>query len=307
LDLRQLAYFLEICEGASISQASHRANVSQPALSRQLKLLEQELGVELFIRTARGSALTDAGTILRERADRLLKDVGTLRHDVVSSALEPRGELTVGTLTSLLAYLAAPALSSFRTKYPNVSFRIKEGTSRAMRDAVASGRVDVAFVSMIEDIAGFKVCPLVTEKLFLVGHHDLGLDATQPAPIGLLSEGPLILTARPNSLRVVVDRALGRIGREPKVAFEVETLTLAMQLVKLRQGLSVFPYSAIDEYVAREEVSASPLRDIRMSWALVYSNDRAPSAATRLFVETVKRHASDKILAGNWPTAKLKP
>ncbi|MBS0559814.1 MAG: LysR family transcriptional regulator [Proteobacteria bacterium] len=305
MELQQLSYFLETCGADSITQAALRARVSQPALSRHVKLLEEELGVALFTRTARGVALTEAGAILRDRAERLLKDVGAMRQDVASSASEPRGELRIGTLTSLLAYLAAPAMAAFRTAYPQVSFRIIEETSRAMRDAVASGRIDVGFVSMVEDLEGLGIRPLLREQLFVVGHREHGLRIDHPAPPGVLSHMPLILTARPNSLRRMVDRLLGGLSGDGIVAFEVETLTLAMELVKLRQGLSVFPFSAIDAYVTRNEVSAAPLAEVHMSWALAYARERALSTSVRLFIDMVQSTTRERIRAGMWLTATL--
>lgn len=305
MELRQLRYFVQACDAVSFSEGSHLAHISQPALSRQIKLLEGELGVELFIRSARGIILTDAGCILKERASRLLNEVAILRHDVVSSTVVPRGELIVGTLTSLLAYLAAPALAGFREKYPEVSFRIIEGTSKAMRDAVAKGIVDIAFISLIEGQDDLEVCPLLSEQLFLVGHRDAGLEVDKPVALSALQHTPLILTARPNGLRLVVDRALGHLGSEGNVAFEVETLLLAIQLAQLKQGFTVFPYCAIDEYIQRGVVSAAPIEGMRMSWAMAYSRERALSTAARLFMECVQARSKEKVLAGMWPTATL--
>lgn len=305
MELQQLGYFLEICNCGSITRAAQRANLSQPALSRHVKLLEEELGLALFVRTARGVGLTEGGMILRERAERLIRDVTAMRHDVEASISQPRGELRVGTLTSLLAYLAAPAMASIRTSYPLVTFRVIEGTSRAIRDAVAAGRVDVGFVSMVEGLDGLEIYPLLREQLFVAGHRDLRLRIDEAAPLGLLAEIPLILTARPNSLRRVVDQLLGGMNREGSVAYEVETLTLAMHLVKLGQGLSVFPYSALDEYVTRNEVSIAPLGDVSMGWALASTTDKSLSTAVQLFVETVRAVAVRRVQDGRWPTARL--
>jgi LysR family nitrogen assimilation transcriptional regulator len=305
LELRQLRYFVQICDAVSISEAAQRAHISQPALSRQIKLLEDELGVELLIRNARGIILTDAGTMLRDRATCLLKEASVLRHDVISSALVPHGELIVGTLTSLLAYLAAPALASFRNKYPEVTLKVIEGTSREMRDAVADGKAEIAFVSTLEEVEMLGTRPLLSEQLFLVGRQNANLDLKTPVSIASLDHAPLILTARPNSLRLIVDRALGMLGREAKVAFEVETLLLAMQLIQLNQGFSVFPYCAIDEYVTRGLVSAAPLEDMRISWALTYSKDRLLSTAARLFMDLVVEIVNTKAHDGSWLTARL--
>ncbi len=223
-----------------------------------------------------------------------------LRHDVVSSTVVPRGELIVGTLTSLLAYLAAPALAGFREKYPEVSFRIIEGTSKAMRDAVAKGLVDIAFISLIEGQDDLEVCPLLSEQLFLVGHRDAGLEIDKPVSLSALQHTPLILTARPNGLRIVVDRALGRLGSEGNVAFEVETLLLAIQLAQLKQGFTVFPYCAIDEiYSTGRCLGRADRGDAHVVGYRVFARAGPCRRRRACSWECVQQRSKEKVLAGH--------
>jgi LysR family transcriptional regulator, nitrogen assimilation regulatory protein len=305
VDLRQLQYFLQVCDANSISGAAKHAHVSQPALSRQLKLLEEELGTPLFQRHSRGIAFTDAGLILRDKATKLLEAASRIRSDIMSSASQPHGVLAVATLSSLREYLIAPSLAAFSVKHNKVCFRILEGTSLAGRDAVATGNVDVAFVSTHEDLGSLGMRRLLTEQLFLVGHADAGLSRDRSVSVSALSGSNLILTARPNSLRVIVDRALQRMNVKAHVAFEVGSLEMAMHLVQLRQGFSTFPYSAVEGYYRRGLVCIAPLKNLFISWALAYSLERRLSTAARLFIDLATDYARMRVTAGNWPTACL--
>lgn len=307
MDLKQLQYFVQVCDANSISEAALQVHISQPSISRQIRLLEEELGVSLLERRSRGIVLTDAGVALRDRAIGLLEEAARIRTDLVTSVSVPHGILNVGSVTSLRNYLIAPALAAFRGKYDAVTCRIIEGTSRAGRDAVVSGAADVAFVSTLEDAGSFGSRRLLTEQLFLVAHRSRGLKIDAPVEIDELFGAELILTSRPNSLRVIVDRALRHANGRGRVVLEVGSLDMAIQLVGLGLGLSVFPFCAVDEFYRRGVISIAPIRNLSISWALVYSMERRLSVAARLFMDVTVEELMKRVRSGDWPTAELAP
>ena len=138
MDLKQLHYFVEVAQAGNVSRAATRVWISQPALSRQMQLLEQELGVQLFERKARGVMLTDAGKLLQQRAAVLLKDVALMKEEVSARSLEPIGGVGLAVPTALRSLLTARVTAGFCTAHPKAVLTVHEGMSRSARDMVAS-------------------------------------------------------------------------------------------------------------------------------------------------------------------------
>ena len=305
MDIKQLRYFLHVCDARSMSDAAYAAHISQPALSRQIRLLEQDLGVVLFERHARGITPTEASLRLRGEAIRLVRDADRVRETLSEDANRPRGTVSIGTPSSLRRFLIGPAISSVREEHADVHFRVREGTSRSIRDLVRSGEADVAVVSTLEELAPFDVMPILSESLFLVGSPGSFSSADEPIDLPTLAELPLALTPSPNSLRVVIDRALSRRKLRAETAVEIESFEMALELVR-RGGLhTVFPYCALHDAIAAGTIEARPIRGLAISWVAITARDRSVSAATSILREALLSRAVDLVADGTWQTATL--
>lgn len=305
MELKQLRYFLHICEASSLSEAAHYAGVSQPALSRQIRLLEEEIGLPLLIRHSRGIVLSEAGEQLRADAVNLLKEASRIQSGLAAAALLPRGELAIGAPSSLQRYLIAPSIAQFLTAYSDVRFRVQEGTSRAARDALVSGSTDLAVLSTLEDLEPLDAIRLATEPLFLIGPRRAKLRMEDPLAIEGIVNLPLILTARPNSLRLIVDRALARRSLAAEAKVEVESLQMALNLIDMTGCYSIFPFCAIDLPLRENRITAAPIKGLHISWAIATMRERRQSTATRLFIRQLIDECERKIKAGEWPMAVL--
>jgi LysR family transcriptional regulator, nitrogen assimilation regulatory protein len=304
MDLRHLRQFSFAAETLNFSRAAIRAHVSQPALSRTVTLLEEELGVKLFERVARGVRLTEAGEILRQRAVVMLRESRITTEAVRASTEEPVGEVSLGIPPSLRVLLTAPVVVDYHRRYPGVKINVIEGTSRNMRDAVANGRTDVSLAYASEPLGDLQSSLLLSEDLCLVGPPDAGLRMTKPVGSKTLTQHSLIQTSYPNSLRQIVDKALAKIGGSTQPMIQVEMVPLMLDLVRRGVGYTVLPYCAIHEPFLGGQVSAAPIRGLRVSWAIVTSKERAMSTATRRFIECLRREAAARIEDGSWKTAQ---
>lgn len=304
-DLRRLRNFLLIVEAQSLAVAALRANLTQPALSKQVAALEAELGQRLLERHARGVRLTEAGTALRDRAAGLLRDAERVAAEVGAAAADVRGEVAVGTVSSLRGFLLAPAAASFLRAHPATRVRLLEGTSRAMREALTDGRADLALIATREGAAPLELQDLATEPMLAVGPPDARLRLDVPLALAELRGRPLILTAAPNSIRTVLDAALLRAGTSAPVRAEVENVATAIDLVRLGVGWSVFPYSAIARALAERDISAAPLGRLAIGWSFATARERRVSAVARAFGEAIWRTARDLSARGSWPGAVL--
>ena len=300
MNLRQLTYFLQIAELQSISRAASVLHVAQPSLSRQIQLLEHELGVLLFLRSDKGVTLTEAGHALQERASTVLLQVRQIRDDIGVQSRTPMGELSFGLPPSMYRLLTVPLVCEFRQRYPEVQLMVTEGVSATMHEAVLTAKLDTAVVSDVEPLSMLRSQLLLREQLFLVGARDAGLDMATEMPVRELAERPLLLTSRPNAMRVIVERAMAEHGHRVKPAVQTNSSRLLCELAAQGQGFSVLPYCAISAAFAAGRVSAAPVTDLTVTWTLVSSRERSQTLAGRKLRELIIEIARRQIDAGAW-------
>lgn len=305
MDLRQLRYFVEIANLRSVTAAAARVFVAQSALSRQLKLLEDELGVSLLARQARGVRLTDAGEAFLTRAQILLRDADNLKAEFRAHKREPSGRLQIGAPPSLRAMLVAPFAAQFTSRHPKVTLAFREGTSHQICDLLAQGEIDLAIVSNQEEISSFATRTLLTEPLCWVGPPEAALSFSRTVSISRLASKPLILTSYPNSLRVIVDRALAEGGIRVEPIAEADMVSMMLDLIRRGMGFTVLPVSAVDDLRKQRICSASRVRGLSISWVIAWSKERTRTPVSREASDHIDRLAAQKIDSGEWPFARL--
>jgi len=277
MTLLQLANFVRIAELQSLSKAALVVGVAQPALSRQLRALEAEMGSPLFVRHAWGVALTPAGDTLLARARRLLTETEHARDAVQALAKRPTGRISLGVPASLGTSLLPQLATLLRQKYPDLRPVFVDGFSAALHERVVSGDLDMAILYSDRSIGPLPMTPLLTENLMLVGPVDADV---KPAPAAeMLRERALILPSRPNRLRLLVDEAAFQPSTPP---LEVDSLPAMIALVVSGAGFTVLPYSAVADEAARGVVGVWPLND-------------PPLARTLVLVRATERHASPAV------------
>lgn len=307
MDLRQLEYFLHVANTLNITHAASRAHVSQPALSRQIRLLEQELGTKLFKRRVRGVVLTEAGKRLVDRTRILLANAAQIKSEMMSSGDEPVGTIRLAASNSLTQILTADIVARFHRMYPNVTVQVAESTSMNIREAVVSDRADLALFSDRESFSGLSKIGLCTESLVLIAPREVGLEMSRPVSPESLTGLDLILTPFPNGLRRAVDEILLRAGKISTPKMEVDTNVLMLSLVRSGTGFTVLPYSGVHDLLERKDVSVAPIRSETWSWAAAAPRDRAMSAGVRKLVGMIVDTTRGLVEDGIWRTATLHP
>jgi LysR family nitrogen assimilation transcriptional regulator len=230
--------------------------------------------------------------------------VNELRTYVAEAATAPSGEVMLAAASSLRVLLTGPVVEEYCARYPGVSLTITEGMSRAMREAVAEGRADIGVFADAEPLDPLECIPLLTERLCVLGPVDAGLRMSTPVNADVLARHPLILTAAPNSLRTLVDRALRSAGYEYKSRLQVEMSSLILDLVQRGIGWSILPYCGVDHMLREGLVSAAPLRGVTFSWVVATSRERRVNQAVRLLADVIVAVARRAVLARRWKTAR---
>lgn len=281
MNLTQLRYFVAVARNKSLSRAAHDLHISQPALTRQVKLLESELGGGLLQRHARGVSLTDLGQILLERAERQLRDFEQLRSDVADASIAPTGRLRIGCPPSLSTILLARPLKTFMQTHPKVIVEVRESISDDLWKAVLHDRLDIAIVSAtgLQTSPHFMSEALFNEPIWLFGpRQKQGRLANQS-----LEDIPLILTHSNNAARDAVERDMRRSGHHLRIVAETDSPRLMVEMIKAGAGYTIAPYLTFIQHLRTRELSGRPLKRLTVERTLIRRNDRSASKAMRLF------------------------
>lgn len=244
MDLRQLEYFVNVVEYGSFSQAAVALNLGQPSLSRQVGLLEQELGQRLLVRTGRGVLATEAGSALLAHARLMLETARRASEEVRDMGISPSGRVVVGMPPRVALGLCVPLFKQFRVRFPRAVLTVLEGLSLALRESLIAGRLDMALLFDPLPSNLLLYTELVKERLYLVAPRGKKLpERVGPAS---LATYPMILPSAPNAIRSLVDTAVRPKHIELQVVAEVGAVNTALALVADGQGFTILPESAID-------------------------------------------------------------
>ncbi|HUW35820.1 MAG TPA: LysR substrate-binding domain-containing protein, partial [Rhodocyclaceae bacterium] len=244
MDLKQLEYFVRVAELGSFTRASAALDVAQPALSRQVRLLEVELRQSLLLRNGRGVTTTEAGKVLLEHGRGVLHQMQRAREELdrVRGALA--GRVALGLPPSLSKRLTVPLTRAYQARMPEASLSITEGLSATMQQSLITGRLDIALLYNAVPSPEVDSTPLLEEELYLVRRND-GERALRPISLRALAELPLVIPSRPNALRMLVEVELANIGCHPRVALEIDGVAAILDLVADGAGCAVLSMNAV--------------------------------------------------------------
>jgi LysR family nitrogen assimilation transcriptional regulator len=268
MDLKQLEYFVRVAELGSFTRAAVELDVAQPALSRQVRLLEVELRQNLLVRNGRGALPTEAGKVLLEHGRGILHQVQRARDDLGRLRGGLSGRVAVGLPSSVARVAAVPLTRAFREAMPDARLSISEGMSGSLQEALVSGRMDIVVLYNAQPSREMDVRPLFEEDLLLVRVRPPGLHQDPPpGPVSLqeVAQLPLVIPARPNAIRMHVESAMAQSGLRPQVALEIEGVSAILDLVLDGAGCAILSRNALlnsprpSAYTA-EQIGQPPLR-----------------------------------------------
>jgi DNA-binding transcriptional LysR family regulator len=289
MELRDLRYFVAIAQHGTVSRAAEQLHVSQPALSEQIRKLEDELGTPLFTRTSRGVLLTDAGEAFLPHARSVLAQADAAVESVHLVAHGLVGTLSLGFIDSAALAILPPLIHRFSDRYPNVKLRLRELGTRQQLEAIEQGEIDLGIVRGPVWNAGIAGRLIATESLLIAlpAQHRLAHETI--ARIAELEEDGFIMY--PHERRAALAEETLRLchaaGFDPRVVQEANEIYTICGMVAAGLGVAVVPDSA--RAIALDGVVYLPIDDPRAElerWA-VWRED-APLAVVRAFVGTLE-------------------
>ncbi len=300
MDLKQIEYFVRVAEMGSFTRAAIALNVAQPALSRQIRLLEVELRQNLLKRNGRGASPTEAGLLLLEHGRGILHQVERAHEELGRARSGLTGRVALGLPPSVARVLTVPLTRAFREKMPGAQMSISEGLTTAMQESLLNGRLDIALLYNMKATSGLEISHLVQEELWLVQKRPPGLqEDPPPPPIDLkdVSKLPLVIPSRPNAIRMHVESEMAALGMRPQIALEIDGVTAILDLVADGAGCAILSRNAVTRSVNPSAFSTRPISHPQLSIELscVISSQR-PSTLTQQATLSLIRETALRLL-----------
>lgn len=307
METRYLRSFLKIAETGSITRAAESLGIAQPSLSQQLLRLEDEMGVPLFSRTARGVTLTDSGRLLQEHARQILRGVDLAVEDVRHLGDEPVGDVILAVPYSVSKVAGALLFETMISRAPRVRFRLVEAMTAQIWGWLEERKVDLGILNYLGPRRDLSFRSLAAEELFLVGPAKRFGDLANLPDIAMaeLAELPMILPGLPHGLRQLIDQETVRHGVELEVYRDMDVLALMGGLIAAGHGYSILPLSVIADQLAVGTVSIARIEGGALQRTLAFvRNSAAVVTHASLRCEDVTFEVLDHLAAsGVWRAA----
>ena len=304
MELRQLRYFKAIADARSFVRGARQLYVAQPALSRSIARLEEEIGQPLFVRHSAGVTLTEAGIRLYDHVGSVLGRVQMLKDGMAAEMGTPYGVIAFGAPPSFQSVLTAPVVAAFLRAFPRVTINVVQNTSVNLRDAVTAGLIDIAVISTLTPARGLNYRPLFTESMSLVERADSRLRFSGTLEMSDLIGIPLLLCGYPNTLRLILEDAFQDLQAKPDFRCEVNTASLLIDLVEEGAGAGIVPTCAVASKIPGN-FRITPINGLQSSWTIATSNERSGSASVTKLSTIISHHVWESINSGAWPTARF--
>jgi LysR family nitrogen assimilation transcriptional regulator len=305
LGLRELRYFLSVAQTGNLGRAARDLNVSQPAISLQLRKLEEGFGTQLLLRHARGVTLTAAGASLRDRLHTVMRLLASPLDDAASDA--NAAAISFAVPTEWATPLVAPLASAFRARWPEASLDVREGNGVDLEEWLLHRRVDLALLQNPPSLPEIEARPMLAESLGLVApvHSHLASDA-RPISLRELAGDSLILPGPSHWIRRRLELAAQQSGMRLSVVLQVNSIASTKAMVRSGLGHTVLPRSSVRDEIERGSLAFRAIGQPQLTCTSVLAFHRS---ASNTLVPAFADMTCDAMatLAGNgaWPDAEI--
>ena len=293
MDLRTLTYYVTVAEELNITKAAEKLHISQPPLSSQMKNLENELNTTLFIRGKRHLQLTDSGQLLYRRAKEILNLADKTRSEIRSMSEGMSGTISIGLVEGMAPDIASRWFEGFIRDYPNIRFRILDGSSDDLIEKQRSGIISLAVITAPCDNSLLNSFRVGTEKVTALMSKDHPLAARQDDEITIadLKGEPLIVPSG-RSIIDMVYKWFRKAGSEPRIVCEMDSYLDAAALAGRHVGISIFPRTA---YIPNDSLISKDIAgdDKVMEYLFVWRKGHPLPTIEERFIDHVKEEVKE--------------
>ncbi len=297
IQLTQLEAFAAVARIGSISGAAKDLIVSQPAMTARIQALERSLGLALFIRSRRGSRLTEAGRALLPHAHRAMTAVAGGRRAVGDVASGSGGRLTIGAAPAVSTYVLPAMLHRFQADHPRVQLSVRSGHSEEVLEMVLREEVEIGLMRPIQH-ADVVSTPLYEDELVLVVDRSHDFAAAGQIRMAQMATEHLILFDRTSSYHELTSSIFRHAGIDPRGYLEVDNIDAAKRMVEQRLGIALLPLTSVQAEIGAERlfpVSVVDMAPVRRQIVTVRRRDVGdPSTVVADFLRTLDELRPDR-------------
>jgi LysR family nitrogen assimilation transcriptional regulator len=302
MDVGQLKTLIHVAELGSLSKAADRLHIAQPALSRQIRLLEKELGATLFDRHGRGMVITTTGQQILDHATRVMTELQSIRMAALEEKLSHRGTVTIGTTPTVSEIVTVPLVKRIREAHPQLAIRLQSAFTGHLLDWLQRDELDLAVLYNPQPQHSLRVVPVMMENLLFIGAGGKGLSLDRAVPFSHLANEELVLPSRRHGLRAIMEECASKAGIELHGSVEADSFGAMINLVRSGFGSTALPLAPIYPLVDSGVLCAAPLVDPTPTRKLVlaFPADRPVNPAARFVAETFTSIATDLVRKNVW-------
>jgi LysR family transcriptional regulator, hydrogen peroxide-inducible genes activator len=287
MEVHQLRYFCAVARHGTFTRASEVEHVAQPSLSQQILKLEAELGARLFDRLPRSAKLTVFGKAFLPKAERILRELEQAKTEVREMSGKEKGEVVVGIIPTIAAYLLPRLLNGLRARHPLIATKIIEDITPALLHRLHEGTIDIAVVAL--PIAGTELSSvaLFDEKFYAVLPQKHRLASRHSISLAELNREPFLLLKEGHCFRDSLIAACHKLKMSPSIVFESGQFATILAMVSAGMGVSAVPAMAVQPQPGCKFIPISGKHSTR-TVGIVTSRHHYESRAQRLLTEHMR-------------------
>ncbi|PGZ92711.1 LysR family transcriptional regulator [Bacillus sp. AFS029533] len=284
MELRELEYFIAICEELHFTRAAEKLGISQPALSRQMRALEDRLGVRLFDRLGKKIAITEAGKILQEESEKIFSNIKYIYEQIGELQKVKRGKLIIGAMSEELSQLASVIFLEIHRMHPYLQMKII--MSDNIEDRVIQNEIDIALTHMPLENEQLTNIPLYNEEFYLVVPFDHHLAEREKVDFEEIKDIQLVLSPKNHNCRKLIDDAATSMGFVFKPIIELTDVNSILSIVKAGIGSTILPNTLLtSENSETLKVIKIVNPVITKEIAIVHHKEKYIGSAARNFID----------------------
>ncbi|KIL37598.1 LysR family transcriptional regulator [Cohnella kolymensis] len=290
MEIRDLQYVVELARCGSFTRAAEELHITQPTLSKMIKKLEEELGVQLFTRAGKRVELTDAGNVLVEQSQNILDSFRSLTSELDDLTNFNKGSIRIGLPPMVGANFFPKIMSRFREKYPGLVIDLVEAGSKKVEAEVAGGHLDMGVVLLPIDADVFDSFTIVKEKLRLIVHPSHPFAAREEVALSELSRDSFILFRQEFALHDKIITECRRAGFDPLILYESSQWDFIVEMVAADLGVALLP-EVICKTLRPDRVRVLSLVEPEILWhlAMVWRKKSYLSFAAREWIRFTQK------------------
>ena len=292
MEIRQLRAFVAVAETGTFTAAAGLVHVTQSAISMQIRQLEEETGMQLFVRAPRRVLLTEAGERMLVRARNILHEHDAALLEMAEMSGIEHGRLRIGSASANISSEALPhVLKAMRERHPRMEIFVKTGTSEALVEQILSGELDMALVSLPVEARGIKAELLMRDSLVAIVCPEHPLAKQRVVSAYTLAGEKLILGERGGNTRRILEQFFAEAGVRPTVSMELNRLAAIKRMVEAGMGVGIVPLQSVREEVEEGHIKALWIEGAQINWELGLARLSAAydSPVCQTFVEVCRK------------------